>query len=126
MKKLAFAALLVGASALTACGGGGGGDDDGVSVVDAGPTATQCDPVEQTGCADAEKCGQLSVTDTLAMTTCVPNGNRGLGEACETGAAGQDTGFDDCESTPGQGLQCLNGQCREICATSPDTCGDGF
>ncbi len=127
MKTLAFAALLAGIS-LVACGGD---DDDGVEIVDSGPivdappVGAVCDPVTQEGCDDGEKCAQLLVAvgpPELNRTDCVPAGAVELGEPCELGAPGDATGFDDCVS----GSQCVNGVCRPICSSPPDTCDEGF
>ena len=127
MKRLPTAVLL--ATWLAACGGG----DDDVEIVDSGPAAdavpSQCDPVAQTGCAEGEKCAQLTISagpPLLARTACVDNGTVELGGDCETGDPGEATGFDDCLSEPDLGAQCINGICKEICTTPTDTCTDGF
>lgn len=125
MKNLAFAALLAGIP-LTACGGDDDGGDDGpVVIIDAAPVAMACDPVAQDGCEEGEKCAQLLVAagpPELNRTDCVPDGDVAIGEACEIGAPGDTTGFDDCVA----GSQCVNGVCRPICSSPPDTCDDGF
>jgi hypothetical protein len=134
MKKLAIAAVLVWTSALMACGGG---DDDDVIVIDASvqqidsAPAAQCDPVTQQGCAEGEKCAQLTVDlgpPILDRTDCVPNGSVAIGGACTDGEPGDTTGFDDCAAAPNQGAACVNNVCRQICnsgAATP-TCGDEF
>lgn len=119
MKNLACVAVCGVGLALAACGG-----DDDVVIVDAAPVDTQCDPVAQTGCEEGEKCAQLVIAEGAAETTCVPNGNVPLGEPCEYDEPGEDSGFDDCESVEGQGAQCINGICREICEA--ESCTDGF
>jgi hypothetical protein len=123
MKQLAFVAVMVGAGVLAACGGG---DDDGVVLVDSGPSADamvqQCDPVEQTGCGDGEKCAQVAIAEGAEKTDCVPDGDVAIGEACETGPLGEETGYDDCVA----GAQCVNAICRAICSSPPDTCDDDF
>jgi hypothetical protein len=123
MTKLALVALLVGATTLVACGG-----DDDVNLVDSGPlvdAAQRCDPVQQTGCAEGEKCARLVISAPdpfLARTDCVPDGDVAIGEACENGEPGETTGFDDCAA----GGQCFNGLCLQICTGSPETCSEGF
>lgn len=123
MKKLALVASLVGATTLVACGG-----DDDVKIVDSGPlvdAAQKCDPVNQTGCAEGEKCARLVISNGdpfLARTDCVPDGDVAVGDACEDGAPGETSGFDNCAA----GGQCFNGLCHEICSGAPETCSDGF
>jgi len=135
MKKVAIAAVLVWTNALLACGGGGDDDDD-VVVIDASvqqidAAQTQCDPVTQEGCAEGQKCAELTVSagpPVLSRTDCVANGTVPLGGACTFGVPGDETGFDDCASAPNQGAQCLDNVCRQICATdaATPTCSDGF
>ncbi|HKE20334.1 MAG TPA: hypothetical protein VKB80_35915 [Kofleriaceae bacterium] len=129
MKKSAFAVLLVAAGGLAACGG----DDDDVVIVDSAPqadagVAMQCNPVTQEGCGENEKCAQLiiSADPFLARTDCVPNGTAAVGEACDVGDPGEETGFDNCASSADLGGQCINGICRQICTSPADTCGDAF
>ena len=128
MKNLAFAAVLAGVTTLMACGGD---DDDDIQIVDAGPTidaapiATVCDPVNQEGCEEGEKCAQLTVAagpPELNRTDCVPAGEVEVGAPCALGAPGETSGFDDCAA----GAQCVNGVCRPICSSPPDTCEEGF
>jgi hypothetical protein len=129
MKRLALAVLLVATSGLAACGG----DDDDVSIVDSAPqadagVAMQCNPVTQEGCGEGEKCSQLiiSLEPFLARTDCVPNGDVAIGEPCDVGDAGEETGFDNCASSADLGGECINGVCRQVCTSPTDTCGDGF
>lgn len=124
MKTLASAALFLGVFGLVACGG-----DDGPSFVDGGGGDARqvCNPVTQQGCESGEKCASLieSVDPVLVRTACVENGTVPVGGACTVGDPGP-TGFDDCEASSGQGNECINGICTEVCSTSPNTCGTGF
>ena len=128
MKKIAFAALFVGAAStgLLACGGD---DDSGdITFADGGPdggdTGAACNPVTNQGCDAGEKCSWLVVSEDpfLGRTDCVPDGTVAVGGECTEGTPGETTGYDDCAA---KGL-CLNGTCRAICTIDPDTCGDGF
>jgi hypothetical protein len=87
---------------------------------DAPPPNEPCNPVTQAGCDAGEKCAELveSEEPLLNRTTCVPNGTAAEGETCSRGAAGVETGFDDCVS----GQSCLNGTCSPICSANPDSC----
>lgn len=125
MKKIAFAALFVGAAStgLLACGG----DDDGggdITFADSAPVDQTCNPVTQQGCADGEKCSWLVVQEEpfLGRTDCVPDGTVEVGGACTEGTAGEETGFDDCAA----GALCIAGTCRTICNIDPDSCAEGF
>lgn len=124
MKTLASAALFLGAFGLAACGG-----DDGPSFVDGGGGDARqvCNPVTQQGCESGEKCASLieSADPVLVRTACVPNGTVEVGGACTVGEPGAN-GYDDCEAASGQGNECINGICTEVCSTSPNTCGTGF
>lgn len=125
MKKLVLVALS--AMAFGACGGGDdkkdisvGSDADVTTQPDATPVAV-CNPLTQAGCDDGEKCAQLveSESPALSRTACVPAGDVTDGEVCTRGAAGAETGFDNCAP----GLDCLSGSCTPICETGPpDTC----
>ena len=123
MKKIAFAALMVGVAStgLLACGG----DDDGgdITFADSAPVEG-CNPVTQEGCADGEKCSWLVVSEDpfLGRTDCVPDGTVEVGGTCADGAAGEETGFDDCAA----GGLCIAMTCRAICTIDPDSCGEGF
>ena len=89
---------------------------------DAEDPSVTCNPVAQTGCAADEKCAQLvaSVDPWLSSTSCVPAGEREIGESCARGADGP-SGYDDCAG----GLSCLDGLCASICTTTPsDSCRD--
>jgi hypothetical protein len=126
MKKIAFAALFMGATGLLACGG----DDDGdIMFADSGPgidaAPATCNPVTQRGCAEGDKCSWLVVQEDpnfLGRTACVPDGTVELGGACTEGAPGEDSGYDDCVA----GTLCLNAICRDICSIEPDSCETGF
>ncbi len=127
MKKIASAALFVGALGLVACGGGG---DDSPTFADSGidgGNAAACNPVTQQGCEAGEKCGTLIESDmpVLARTACVPNGSVPPGGMCTVGDPGATTGFDDCEAEADQGFECVNGTCNEVCSRSPNSCASG-
>ncbi len=79
-----------------------------------------CNPVTQAGCGPGEKCAEniLSAAPFVAQTVCLPNGTASEGQACTDGTPGPVTGYDDCQS----GLDCFQGECKEICGSSPDTC----
>jgi hypothetical protein len=124
MKKLAFAAMLMGATGLLACGGD---DDDGGTVVfpDAGGnTGATCNPISQQGCNANEKCTWIIVSESpfLGKTGCVEDGSVAIGGTCMRGEPGEATGYDDCAA----GGLCINSLCREICSFNPQSCGDGF
>jgi hypothetical protein len=59
-----------------------------------------CDPIAQTGCDPGEKCQWIrdvaSAARMRGQLGCVAVGPRLLGEACEYGASGPTTGYDDC------------------------------
>jgi hypothetical protein len=124
MKKLILGAVF---GLLAACGGGGGGDDDVSLDPDAsgGPDAmAECNPVTNTGCADGEKCTWLRITgapNPLGRIACVADGDKAVGAACTTGAAGEATGFDDCTG----GNICIGGVCEPVCSLANDTCPTG-
>lgn len=124
MRKLAFGALAMVGLLLGACGDDGGGSgDDGPDLIDAAPDVDApegCNPVEQTGCADGEKCTWVTINraQQLGVTECVPAGDKLEGEACTQGPEGETTGFDDCAA----GLYCISGVCETICTNSPDSC----
>ena len=125
MKKLAFAALFMGATGLLACGGDDDGDDGTPVFPDAGdPGSATCNPVSQQGCDAGEKCTWVVVSEDpfLGRTDCVADGTVEVGGACTEGEAGEATGFDDCVG----GALCMNGICREICSFNPQSCGEGF
>ncbi len=125
MKKFAYAALLIGALGMVACGG----DDDGpdlifpdanTSMIDSGGNPASCNPVTQMGCDPGDKCAQLvqSADPFLAQTACVMNGSVPGGGACVSMEPGP-TGYDDCVA----GFDCSGGLCTEICSQGPpDTC----
>ena len=119
MRKLAFGAITFGLlAALAACGGG-----DGPTLVDSGvdgPPTLACNPVEQTGCGNGEKCTWINIDSATDLGTvgCVPNGNVARDGACTYGADGETTGFDDCVA----GNICISGACEPICTISPDSC----
>lgn len=102
-----------------AAGSGGAGGAAGSGGGGTGGSSLDCDPVAQTGCGVGDKCGQvLLVDDPLQLETrCVPDGTVPKGGACVFGPAG-DQGFDDCTG----GLNCLGGECVEICSSVPDSC----
>jgi len=113
-----------------ACGGDDGGS--GLTFVDAGDndgggTGT-CNPVNQTDCAEDEKCASVVVQESppIVQTLCVEAGPQAEGEACESGPAGPTTGYDNCQAF----LECVFGECRPACqqvgATAAGTCEDGF
>jgi hypothetical protein len=121
------AMLTLTAAIATACGDGGGGSPPDAALPDGGPPdarEAECDPVAQTGCAEGEKCGQLTVSldPVEARTACVPDGTVEVGGACRTGEPGEGTGYDDCAA----GADCTSGTCRAICLVPGDTCPDQF
>ena len=134
MKKLAFAALFVGALGLVACGGGGDDgpsfDTDGGGGIDSGPGAPACNPITQQGCAAGEKCASKveSAMPLLSRTACVPNGSVPPGGMCTASDAGTgpDQGIDDCQAAADTGYECINGACTEVCGTTPNSCSDGL
>jgi hypothetical protein len=73
-----------------------------------------CKPFTQVGCSPGEKCTWIRVVETpepLGELGCVADGTVAAEGACTQGAAGTDTGFDDCQA----GLICINGLCKDIC-----------
>lgn len=97
---------------LAACGS----DDPDLDLSpDADTGAAQaCDPVDQGGCDDGEKCGnRIESEDPLeTVDECLPEGDVGVGEACDlVGEPEAGEGYDDCEA----GLTCSLGECRAIC-----------
>lgn len=95
-----------------------GGDDD---PIDLGPDASGgengeqiCDPIEQSGCDEGEKCASRveSEDPLITATDCVPDGEASSGEACDLVGDPEDgEGYDDCEA----GLTCSFGECTPIC-----------
>jgi hypothetical protein len=86
-----------------------------------------CNANAQTGCNAGEKCTWIIVAEepeVLGVIGCVADGTVAEGGACERGAAGQTTGFDDCVA----GTYCLDGTCQNTCSTldSSDLCEEGF
>jgi len=86
-----------------------------------GGAPAECDPVAQSDCLQAEKCAfvVLDVDPFSGETRCVSEGSEQKGDPCTSGEPGDD-GFDNCQG----GLQCVAGQCEEICNESPDSCGE--
>lgn len=133
MKKLALGTLMI-AGLLVACGGGD--SDDVTPLPDANtnnPDASSgaCNPLSppgQQGCLTGQKCTWVTVQDTpdrLGRVACVADGTVALGGACTVGAAGETTGFDDCQA----GLYCINGECRDVCGLQGQangTCETGY
>lgn len=113
MKKLAYAALLMGM--LFACGG-----EKKVMIVT--PDALQmCNPLLNTGCKANEKCTWLVdalMPNYIGHIGCAPDGTKNVGETCMYGAPGA-TGYDDCKF----GGVCSSfrstttniGQCKAVC-----------
>jgi hypothetical protein len=122
MRSLPF--LLIGFSLalLTACHHNGNSDDDGGGPPDAAiPDAMPaCNAFEQTGCAGGEKCTWVNIdsANDLGTIACVPDGTVADGGACQYGADGETTGFDNCVA----GEICISGGCEPICTISPDSC----
>lgn len=118
MKSFAFGALLLAA----ACGGGGSVNITADAGSDGG-SGGACNVNTQAGCEAGEKCSwvrvQASQMAQLGKIACVPDGDAALDAACTWGAAGDTTGFDNCE----KGLYCLapsnQDQAAGICL---DTC----
>jgi hypothetical protein len=119
MKKLILGAVF---GLLAACGGGG---DDDVSLdpdANGGPDAmAECNPVTNTGCGDGEKCTWVNITAELGRIGCVADGPQQTGQACEYGADGESTGFDNCAG----GNICIGGVCEVTCDLSNDQCASG-
>ncbi len=102
-----------------ACSGGGGGTPPEPTVV-----LTACDPVAQTGCSAGKKCTwiRISTSGTFAgALACTPAGLADVGGACQYGADGATTGYDNCKA----GQVCLapvasaaQGTCERICNSS--------
>lgn len=111
MKKLAFAALLIG---LGLVGCGGGGDGPPIVVPDAGPDAQGlCDPRAQTGCRTGEKCATriLQVMPTeITDIACVPDGTVAIDGACMYKSPAEG-GHSDCA----KGGECVNNVCKQVC-----------
>jgi hypothetical protein len=118
---------LVGMVLLVACSGERAQNVDAISDqfgLDAVRIA--CDPAAQTGCDPGEKCQWIrdvaSAARMRGQLGCVALGPRLLGEACEYGASGPTTGYDDWA----RGLICdapadtdeARGTCAAICDTS--------
>jgi len=147
MKKLTFGALLLGVATAAACGGGDDGNNpdvmdveddvvDNVPDVDAAIVVEACNVNAQTGCGAGEKCSwvrvEASAQQQLGVVACVPDGNVGADAQCTWGAAGQATGYDNCEA----GLYCsgsaqvdmATGVCTDSCSLdgSGDDCAAGF
>lgn len=126
-QSLALVTTLFGCLSAAACGSGGSSADANIIIfIDAstngdGGIVAECNPVVNTGCGPNEKCSKLNQTDTLARTTCVPDGTVERGGACEWGEPGATTGYDNCLATN----YCRNGICREICDSAPDSCSSG-
>jgi hypothetical protein len=128
MKKLSLGALFLGV-ATAACGGGDDGNNDIMLTPDAEePDAlVLCNANAQTGCDAGEKCTWIIVAEEpeiLGVIGCVEDGNVAEGGACERGAAGQTTGFDNCVA----GTYCLGGTCEDTCSVldSSDPCEEGY
>jgi hypothetical protein len=140
MRKLALAAILIGATALSGCK-----DDkkkDGVNLDPDASTANaadaaggKCNPVAQTGCDAGEKCTWLNVSeddpatpapDAIGKTDCVPDGTAAIGEACIPGGdqLSGGTGTDDCAKGGYCEGPATGGICIPICTGTPDSCGD--
>ena len=117
MRKLAFAALLVG---LVACSKSNGATK--IILVDA-PSGdgggALCNVLTQTGCASGEKCSWIEDSMTLGHVGCAPMGTVALNGACAYGAPGA-TGYDNCVG----GTVCLSDVCKQIvCHSAPRLCG---
>lgn len=105
-----------------------GGDDGLVLVDDAAPNFCPqgCNPLApagQQGCSAGKRCGAIVLADGacagVVRVHCVPVGMRAIGEQCVYGAAGVDTGYDDCVT----GAVCAgDGTCRAICSFTASTC----
>jgi hypothetical protein len=125
MRNIAIGALMAGL--LVACGSKSSSHPDGpmIMTTDAAgdAMAAGCDPVAQTGCDNGQKCTWVRLQATDATQTgvkaCVPDGTVPLNGACQWGAAGASTGYDNCT----KGNICLassrkdkaTGTCLGIC-----------
>ena len=85
---------------------------------DSGPIS--CDPFTHVGCAAAERCAWVRITETIGEARCVADGTVGEGGACTNGTPGPTTGFDDCR----RGLVCASSTCMPVCeVAAPAGCG---
>ncbi len=115
MKKLAFAALLVG---LVACNG----EKKKVILVDAAPETGVCNPIMQTGCNPGQKCDWIyDQVETDAMPDLMRVGHIGC-EDIPASPIGTDQQCSDPDGSPpvgsencGLGHECVSGYCRKIC-----------
>ncbi len=89
--------------------------DENLPSPDASVPVRACDPLDNTGCDDGEKCSARIDNEMPLMTTvtCVPAGRVSLGGICGFNPPG-DFGFDDCAV----GGFCLDGICAAICPDS--------
>ena len=115
MKKLAFAALLVG---LVACSG----EKKKVILVDAPPETGVCNPIMQTGCNPGQKCNWIyDQVETDAMPDVMRVGHIGC-EDIPASPIATDQQCSDPDGSPpvgsencGLGHECVSGYCRKIC-----------
>ena len=115
MKKLAFAALLVG---LVACDG----EKKKVILVDAPPETGVCNPIMQTGCNPGQKCNWIyDQVETPAMPDVMRVGHIGC-EDIPASPIATDQQCSDPDGSPpvgsemcGLGHECVSGYCRKIC-----------
>jgi hypothetical protein len=135
--RLTFGALVIGSLIFVACGGDDGGTNNpninfntnnnsngnGNENSNNNNTPTTCNPVTQQGCAGGEKCAPQVVSapteenpnaPVIVRTACVPEGNKGAGEACETMEPGENAGYDDCSA----GYDCFLSVCSQICTSA--------
>jgi hypothetical protein len=117
MKKLAFAAMLVG---LVACSDG----KKKVTIidVDASTTSGVCNPIMQTGCDPGQKCNWIyDQVETPEMPDVMRVGHIGC-EAIPASPIAEDQQCSDPDGSPpvgsemcGLGHECVSGYCRKIC-----------
>lgn len=116
MKKLAFAALLVG---LVACSDG---KKKVPILVDAPPDMGVCNPIMQTGCNPGQKCNWIyDQVETPEMPDVVRVGHIGCEDVPASPIATDQQCSDPDGSPPvgsencGLGHECVSGYCRKIC-----------
>jgi hypothetical protein len=112
--RTGWLALLV--AGLAACGGGGSTPEPAVVL-------TSCNPVAQTGCSAGKKCTWIRINSSTSTGAlgCTPAGTVNVGGACQYGADGEASGYDDCrggEVCLAPGSSAAQGTCQRICDSS--------
>lgn len=115
MKKLAFAAVVIG---LVACSS----DKKTVILVDAPPEQGVCNPIMQTGCNAGQKCGWIydqvesdAMPDVMRVghigCEMIPASPIGTDQQCSDPDGSPPVGAENCD----KGFECVSGYCRKIC-----------